>query len=212
MKLLSAFPRERRSRARHGSCALLLLGLLTALPWPARATTVAPPDFDTLVGVSDYIVRATVIALRPAWIETDGRQHIFTDVELEVHEAVAGVPPDPLVLRVLGGRMGSRTLAIDGAPEFHVGETGFFFIQGNGTQIVPIVALQHGVYPIRRDSDGTDRVLRHDGSPLRDETDVARPLGLTAAGSDSQALTAEQFTARIQAARAHASLDSAHVH
>lgn len=176
--------------------------MLLALPLLSRATTVVPPDFDTLVAVSDYVVRATVKSLRSEWILTDGRKHIFTEVELEVQDVVAGMPPSPLVLRMLGGRIDGKEMVVQGAPTFFVGESGFFFIQGNGTQFVPLVALQHGVYPLERDKSGQDHVLRNDGLPLYREQDVARPLGTSTALPDALPLTAEQFTASIKAARA----------
>src|SRR5690606_26266262 len=53
--------------------------LLLAAPWPGlQATTVLPPDFDTLVNRSDYVVRARVIAAEPQLTTTADRWKIHT--------------------------------------------------------------------------------------------------------------------------------------
>jgi hypothetical protein len=99
-----------------------LLLLLALLPLRVSATSVVPPQFDELVNESDYIVRAVVKSVTSGWQEKQGRRRIYTFVELEVREVIAGTPPQPLVLRMLGGRIGGEEMVIEGAPKFEVGQ------------------------------------------------------------------------------------------
>src|ERR1019366_6473746 len=109
------------------ACFAFLAGVL-----PAWCTSVVPPDFSQLVNESDYIVRAVVKSVTSEWRENQGGRHIFTFVELDVREVIAGTPPQPLILEMLGGKVGNEELAVAGAPKFKVGDEDILFIQGNG--------------------------------------------------------------------------------
>ena len=157
---------------------LFRLGLLVALLCrPALATTVDAPDIDSLIGQSDYIVRAVVKAATPTWREHAGRRFIKTRVELEVREVIKGAPPSPLVMDLLGGRIGDDELTVTGLPQFHVGDEQILFVHGAERKMFPLVALMHGVYPIIREArSGEAYVLRSNGQPLYSAQDVSLPM------------------------------------
>lgn len=147
----------------------------------ARATTVIPPEFPKLVNESDYIVRAVVkemtVEIR---VMPSGRRMPYTLVELEVKEVIAGRPPSPLILEVMGGNSGGRELAISGAPKFEAGEESILFVQGNGKQIFPLSRMAHGHYPIVKEAAaGREYVSRSDGEPLRSVSEVSKPIHVT---------------------------------
>ena len=154
------------------------MALLALLP-ASRATTVIVPDFDTMVGRSDYIVRAVVKSVASEWRENTskpGRRYIGTLVELDVKEVIKGTPPSPLVLTLVGGRIGDRQLTIDGAPKFTVGQESILFVQGNGRQIVPLVGMSHGFYPVRRDKrTGESQVMHSGGQLIYSERELTQP-------------------------------------
>ncbi len=187
--------------------AVLCLGLASA---PMLATTVVPPEFVQLVNESDYIVRAVVksvtVELR---VMPSGKRMPFSRVELEVSKIIAGKPPSPLVLEVLGGRSGGRELFITGAPKFEVGDESILFVQGNGSQIFPLVRMAHGLYPIVKEAaTGREYVARSDGAPLRGVNEVSRPVhaaegkagqpGQASAQAAAQALTPDEFIQQIR--------------
>ncbi|HWA26465.1 MAG TPA: hypothetical protein VG734_12465 [Lacunisphaera sp.] len=184
---------------------LALLALSVILP-VAHATTVIAPDFDSMVGRSDYIVRAVVKSVTPEWRnnpDKPGQRYIATMVELDVKEVIKGTPPSPLVLDLVGGRIDDRELTIEGAPKFTVGQESVLFVRGNGRQIVPLVGMMHGKYNVRRNkATGRDEVLRNNGNPLYSEKEVALPETAlsTAPASNPQAqpLTPAEFIARIK--------------
>ena len=160
-------------RARHFAC----LGLLLTMLPPASATTVEAPDIDSLIRQSDYIVRAVVKAATPEWREHNGRRYISTKVELQIRDIIKGAPPSPLVLNLIGGRIGSDELVVEGLPVFQAGDEQVLFVHGEQTNLLPLVALMHGVYPIFRDpKSGASYVMRNNGRLLHSVHDVSLPM------------------------------------
>jgi len=149
---------------------------------PAQATTVIPPDFDYLVAQADYVVRAVVVSVTSELHAEGPQRHIITKVELDVREVISGTPPQPLVLQMLGGKVGDEEMVVDGVPKFKVGDEDVLFVHGNGRQLCPLVALMYGRFPIKRDDKGREYMSRASGAPLLSELDVAKPMGPSAAG------------------------------
>lgn len=175
-----------------------------------RATTVIAPTFDELAAQADYVVRARVSEVS-SYEEARGSQTIVrTRVTLDVSEVIAGNPPSPLVLTVLGGRVGDREMRVAGVPEFIVGMEEIFFVKDNGMAFYPIYAIMHGRYPIKRDkATGREYLTRTNGVPLTDVAEVATPVtsGELAARqrrvrSTSDALTPSDFANRVRERRA----------
>lgn len=202
-----------------GRClgALTLIGLV---PFTASATTVVPPAFEQLVNKSDYVIRGVVKAVTPQ-IESApaGGKKIVTMVEIEVLDVVAGTPPEKVVLRLLGGKVGEDELVVEGAPRFAVGDDDILFVRGNGTSFSPIYALKHGRYRVLRDAaTKAEYVSRDNAVPLHDTAEVALPMtdGATAKlqeqlSTPAAALTPAQFIQRIREAiddSAHLSRDA----
>jgi hypothetical protein len=189
---------------RHYLPRWLGVSALFTLATLARATTMIAPDFDQMVGTSDYIVRAVVKSVTSDWRpnpDQPGRRYIATMVELDVREVIKGTPPSPLVLDLVGGKIGDRELVIDGAPQFTVGQESILFVKGNGRQIIPLVGMKHGQYPVRRDKrTGQDQVVRSNGQPLYSEKELSLPESAVAASRDprAQPLTAVNFAERIR--------------
>lgn len=178
---------------------------LLLLPFRALATTVEAPEFDQLVGKADYIVRAVTKSVTSEWREKAGRRFIATKVELDVKEVIRGHPPSPLVLDMIGGRMGEEELVIEGAPRFQVGEENILFVRGNGRQFYPLVAIMHGVYPIFHDpKSGRELVVRSNGMPLYSERDVSLPMTklseVKVRNPRAMPITAAAFIGKIRAA------------
>jgi hypothetical protein len=176
-----------------------LLSLVLRLP----ATSVQPPALDSLVGQSDYVVRAVVKSATSAWRENAGRRYISTRVELDVREVIKGMPPSPLVLDLVGGRVGDDELRIEGMPRFHVGDENVLFVHGKERKMMPLVALMHGVYPIVRETKtGQDYVLRSNGEPPYSAQEVSLPMDQpsTVKRQNPQArpLTAGAFATQIR--------------
>lgn len=179
----------------------LALGLLLLPRLPA--TTVDAPDLDSLISQSDYVVRAVVRSATAEWREHAGQRYIGTRVELEIREIVKGAPPSPLVLDLIGGRIGEDELAIQGMPRFRVGDENVLFVHGEKRKMIPLVALMHGVYPVLREArSGETYVLRSNGLPLYHAQDVSLPMNRLSAvkqqNPSARPLTASAFIRQIR--------------
>jgi len=172
----------------------------------AVATTVVPPEFSELAGRSDYVVRGRVLATHPEWRIKGNSRRIFTRVEVEVLEVIAGQPPPQLVLECLGGRVGDEELVVDGSPVFVVGQESILFVSGNGRAFCPLYAMNYGFYPVQEEPATKRRfVARGNQVPLENVAEVAQPLleGEDAAAQrqtklSSRALTPEEFVQEIK--------------
>jgi hypothetical protein len=186
-----------------------LLGLV-CLAGPLAATSVVPPAFSDLVNGADYIVRVRVKSVVPEVRLREGRELIYSKVELEVLEVIAGTPPQPLILTMLGGQMGDRKVMIQGAPVFNVGNEDILFVRGNGRVFYPLYAMMHGQYPLLRDEKqaGRQYVNRSNLVPLLTTDEVAQPMAqgdmaerLRRMRDPSQALSPTDFAKAIRNVR-----------
>lgn len=185
-------------------------GALVVLAHSALATTVVPPTFEQLVSQAELVVRAEVRALRCEETLREGRPVIHTYVTIDVVRTLKGDAPATLELRLLGGTVGDRTLHVPGVPRFAPGERCLLFIENNGRQFCPLVAIMHGRYRVeRRASDGLEIVRRDNGMPLRSPTDVSLPMGAPiAALAPGAAMTLADFESAILNQLGHDSADS----
>lgn len=187
---------------RRRLAAALVLGL-SLLARPLVATTVDAPPLDSLIGQADYVVRAVVQTATPEWREHEGRRFIRTTVQLKVLEVIKGAPPSPLVLDLIGGKIGEDELLVEGMPRLQVGDEQVLFVRDREKKIMPIVALMHGVYPVVRDTTtGQAYPLRSNGTPLYSANDVSLPMGEVSAvrrlNPSARPLTLGDFTNQLR--------------
>lgn len=187
----------------------LLLALLLALGPALRATSVIPPSFPELVAEAETIVRGRVTSINARRVaRPDGQGSVIrTYVTLSVERVLKGSAPAEVTLDLLGGSLGQERLAVTGMPAFNLGTRELVFIQRNGVQFCPLVAMGHGRYRIQRDpGSARDVILRDNGLPLRDTSAVAlplqdlpAPLRAAQAGGTGGGLSLEAFEASIVA-------------
>jgi hypothetical protein len=162
----------------HRLVSLAALALcLVLLPARLAATTVVPPQFDSLVAQADTVVHSVVKAVSSEWQENQGHRNIVTHVTLEVREVVTGSAPQILVLQALGGKVGDDELVVEGAPQFQVGDEDILFVHGNGIQFSPLVGVMYGRYPVVHDAaTKQDYIARNNGAALYSVQEVSLPL------------------------------------
>lgn len=181
----------------------LVLLCLALLP-RAGATSVVPPTFPELVAESEMILRGVVTAIRTEEFDAPEGRGIRTLVTLRVERALKGDPGPSLTVSILGGRVGRRSLRIEGVPRFAEGDRQIVFLAGNGQVFCPLIGLGHGRYPIRTDSvTGREFVARDNGRPLQSVDEVILPLALPAAvrlgTAPAAGLGVAEFESRISA-------------
>lgn len=182
--------------------------LLAVLPM-ARATTVVPPSFAELVSAADAIYRGEVKAVESRRVAAaDGTGLIKTFVTFAVERTLKGPAQNEVVLEFLGGTVGDESLTVSGMPKFKAGDREFVFLQKNGVQFCPLVAMMHGRYRVMRDaSAGRDYVARDNRAPLTDVTEIQLPMNAlpatvqaaTAGDARARAFTPAAFESQITA-------------
>jgi hypothetical protein len=186
--------------------SVLLLMLLLPL---ARGTSVIPPSFAELVGDADAIYRGRVAAVESRWVaQSDGQGNVIkTFVTLAVERVLKGGERATVTLEFLGGTVGTDSMSVSGMPTFKVGEREIVFVQKNGVQFCPLVALMHGRYRVLKDDvTAREHVARDDGLPLTAVAEVESPMvtlpepvrAATAASARARALTPDAFEASIR--------------
>jgi len=195
--------------------ALLFLVLATA---PVlQATTVVAPTFAELVSEADTIFRGRVTAVQARRVAgtDDGGPLIKTFVTFTVERLLKGAAPQEVTLEFLGGTVGADSLVVTGMPKFAPGAREIVFVQRNGAQFCPLVAMRHGRYRILRDETAAREIMARDnGLPLTDPAEVQLPLdGLpapvraaTATSAAARALSPAEFEAAITAETGRTSL------
>lgn len=177
---------------------LFFVSILLALAPLLRATSVIPPSFPELVAKADSIYRGQVTAVEARRVDRadGGGQIIKTFVTFAVERTMKGTEQKQVVLEFLGGTVGDDTLTVSGMPQFTVGQREIVFVQANGVQFCPLVAMMHGRYHVKRDAAaGRDFVTRDNNAPLTDTAQVEQPMheipaAIRAATSESAAAAA----------------------
>lgn len=166
---------DKKRPFRQSLWALVAIFALACFSSSARATSVLPPDFATLVSHAEVIFRGQVTALRSEWIGSGSERTIVTYVTFHVQESLKGTPPATYTLRLLGGTVGGQTLEVSGAPTFAVGDRTLLFVENNGKQFVPLVGIMHGYFRLQTDpKTGVETVIKHDGTPLKSVAEIDR--------------------------------------
>jgi hypothetical protein len=131
----------------------------------AGATTYEPVTFDELVTRADVIFVGEVTDVRPFPLDTPDGTIVKTRVIFRVSDPISGTTNILEVLDFFGGEWGDLGMAIEGMPEFSVGDRRVVFAS-RGRSINPIVGFTQGLLQISRDSGGVDRVFTLGGVPL----------------------------------------------
>lgn len=133
---------------------------------PARATTVIPPTFESLVSSANTIFVGEVMDVRSEWIATPQGRGIMTHVIFKVEDVWKGAAGATTQLDFLGGTIGAMTMEVVGMPIFREGQRSVLFVSGEVAAVSPLVGFYHGRLRIERDVNGVDRVRTYDGRSL----------------------------------------------
>jgi hypothetical protein len=189
---------------------LLRLLLLLAFAAPGlRATSVVAPTFSELVAEADTIFRGRVTAVVARRVQRPDTPDVLikTYVTFTVERVLKGRAGPTITLEFLGGTVGADRLEVSGMPVFRRDGRDLVFVQKNGSQFCPLVALGHGRYRVEPDAAGArDIVVRDNGVPLADPAEIVLPLTAVPAplrtAATARALSVETFETHVVAALA----------
>jgi len=113
-----------------------------------------------LVGKSTTVLVATAVAKRSSWQTIAGSKRIVTDTRLRVEELVSGADPSSteIVVRTLGGTVGSIGQIVEGEAELTLGEQSLTFVTQTDPAFYWVTAMGQGHYPVKTEARG--RILR----------------------------------------------------
>jgi len=190
-----------KSRA-VAACAIAWLSITAA-----KATTVVPPTFEEMADRADLVFEGKVVGAHSEWRALGTNRVIFTLIEFETQEVLKGDAGKAVTLQFLGGTVGEVTLHVNGVPGFNAGDRVLLFVEGNGIQFCPLVAVFHGKFRLRKEeTTGRDIVLMHDGKPLRDVAEIGDSEGAEfgpkrvrpSIPADREPMSAEAFKSKIR--------------
>jgi len=135
-----------------------LLGLFSSSP--ADASVARALTLGELVRTSTSVVLVTAVAKRSSWQTIAGTRRIVTETRLRVEELVSGADPSSseIVVRTLGGAVGTVGQIVEGEAELTIGEQSLTFVSQNHPDFYWVTAMGQGHYPVTADSRG--RILR----------------------------------------------------
>jgi hypothetical protein len=153
-------------------------------------------SFDALATEADQIAIGTVTATSS---RRTGAREIVTDYRFDNLTIIKGaVPTSSLTLTMLGGTVGTETLAVAGAPTFQRGKRYLVFVSGNGSVMFPLVGGQQGIFQMRKDAaSGVSRVHDHAGRPIARLPGRAAKAAMELSADSGAAMSESAFVTAI---------------
>ena len=153
--------------------------LVAVLASPALATTVAKLSLEQLVQRADLIVQGQVQSVYSQWDQQ--RRLVFTYVSIRVDEPLKGVQRQSVLIRQIGGTVGTIEMSVAGAPQFKSGERALVFLKRQDATTFQVVGMNQGLYRIVEDSavsdvSGIDLLDSKTGKITKPPVDVRAPL------------------------------------
>jgi hypothetical protein len=124
----------------------LMAALLAA---PALATTVAKMDLAQLVKRADLIVQGQVQSVYSQWDEE--RHLVFTYISIRVDDSLKGASRQSVLIRQIGGTVGTVQMSVAGVPQFKSGEMAVVFLKRQDDSTFQVVGMNQGLYEIVED-------------------------------------------------------------
>jgi hypothetical protein len=163
----------------------LVAAAIVLVSSPLWASLVVLMDLEELVGESDSIVQGLVEDVQSRW---EDRQ-IFTYVTIGIDEPLKGDRTRTLVIRQLGGQVGSLQAVVAGMPQFEPGENVIAFLKNAGNGTFHVVGMNQGRYVIAEDY----AVSNLSGVDLMNPKN-----GVVSGAATAKRVEVEQFKARIR--------------
>jgi len=127
----------------------ILLACLLLVTASSFATTVRKMDLPALVKTSESIVQGRVDQVYSQWDAE--RKLAFTYVSVTVDDPLKGDRRRTVLIRQLGGKVGSLTMSVAGTPRFSVGDQVIVFLKNSNDGAFNVVGLNQGKYDIVED-------------------------------------------------------------
>ena len=125
-----------RSTTRNLIVTVLLAAILAI---PSFATTVVKLDLAQLVQRADMIVEGRVEAVYSQW--DGGQRLVFTYVSIRVDDPLKGERRQSVLIRQVGGTVGTIQMSVAGVPQFKRGEMAIVFLKRQDDSTFQVVGM-----------------------------------------------------------------------
>jgi hypothetical protein len=126
---------------------LKLHGLILAiavLATPIFATTVRKMELPALVSTSDNIVQGRVQSVESRY----ENRMVYTYISVAIDDPIKGDRRRDIIVRQLGGAIGTRAVWIPGMPQFKSGDEVIVFLKDRKDGTFDVIGLNQGKYDI----------------------------------------------------------------
>ncbi len=182
------------AQVRTGTVAGVVVALwASVLPAAARGAVVLPLTVEDLARRADAVVRGTAVGARSVR-SADGKQiHTVTTVRVDL--ALKGAPPVEVEVVSPGGRWGSVSQSVSGAPRFAPHERVILFLRSAGPGRFRVEGLSLGKFEVVTGERGGPLVCqRAEGIQVASPDGAVRPL------PPMEPVPEQDFLARVRAA------------
>jgi hypothetical protein len=164
---------------KRGRSAIALAITIAVLATPALATTVTKLSLEQLVQRADLIVQGQVQSVSSQWDQQ--RRLVFTYVSIRVDEPLKGERRQSVLIRQIGGSVGTIEMSVAGAAQFKTGQKALVFLKRQDATTFQVVGMNQGVYRIVEDSavsnvSGMDLLDSKTGEIAKPLIDIRAPL------------------------------------
>lgn len=128
---------------------LAALAVVFIIAMPSLGSIVLRMDLEDLVSNSDTIIQGVVEAVYSQW--DSERNLIFTYAAIGVEDPLKGERRRSLLIRQMGGQVGSLNMTVPGMPEFVAGSSVIVFLKDSGNGTFQVVGMNQGRYLIAED-------------------------------------------------------------
>jgi hypothetical protein len=152
---------QRRGFLLASAVSLLAFSSRRAFGSVARALSLGE-----LVRSSERALVGAALEAHSRWATVGGRRRIVTETRIRVDRAVAGASDgSELMVQTLGGQVGDVGQVVFGEAFLLVGEAALLFLVPDAEGELHVAGMAQGHYPIRKGSDGSERLVPSPRSP-----------------------------------------------
>ena len=123
--------------------------MVTILAATTFATTVVKLDLEQLVERADLIAQGQVQSVYCQWDEA--LRLVFTYISILVDDPFKGERGQFVLIRQIGGTVGTIQMSVAGVPRFRSGETVIVFLKRQTKSTFQVVGMNQGLYEITED-------------------------------------------------------------
>lgn len=141
------------------ACGVVTLGVLL---WSAagEGTTLERMSLEGLTTRAHVVVHVRCLARESRW----ERGEIWTFTRFEVEEALKGIAPRLITVRLPGGKVGHLISTVDAVPRFQAGEESILFLERTPDGTFTVLSWAQGTFRIRVDTQTGRSVVSQESS------------------------------------------------